>query len=175
MPNHCFNKLYMDGPGFRITIKKFLSCSEGQIERKCLDFNKIIQMPEELNVISSFGNIEDELKSVYEHNIKNYGFKTWYEWCVHNWGTKWNSYNCTLDKKYIAFDTAWSPPIPVIVQLSALTQKTFILEYYEAGMDFAGSMTASNGIIVEDDFYENSDLAPKKLKKSLGIEPPIID
>lgn len=26
------------------------------------------------------------------NNIRQYGAPTWYEWCVRNWGTKWNAY-----------------------------------------------------------------------------------
>lgn len=57
-------------------------------------------------------------------NISRYGAPTWFEWCINNWGTKWNAYgtdeihhgmdtDCTL-----AFQTAWSAPHPVIEKLA---------------------------------------------------------
>lgn len=29
-------------------------------------------------------------------NLEKYGCATWYDWCVQNWGTKWNACNCAL-------------------------------------------------------------------------------
>ena len=39
-------------------------------------------------------NEAPDLKSVQEgekyiSNLEKYGYDTWYNWCVHNWGTKW--------------------------------------------------------------------------------------
>jgi hypothetical protein len=46
-----------------------------------------------------------------------------YEWCVENWGTKWNADDPHVDvedgKATITFDTAWDPPIRYIVVLAA--------------------------------------------------------
>lgn len=36
-----------------------------------------------------FSNIL-ELGKQYVENIKKYGYPQWYDWCVENWGTKWN-------------------------------------------------------------------------------------
>jgi hypothetical protein len=51
----------------------------------------------------------------------------WYDWNIKNWGTKWGSFNGSMefDKKYgdevsYKFDTAWSPPAPI---LEALREK----------------------------------------------------
>lgn len=53
--------------------------------------------------------IEDAIR--YRDNHKNYGYCTWYEWAIANWGTKWNAYG-QPDKRNnedtIWFETAWS-------------------------------------------------------------------
>lgn len=52
-------------------------------------------------------------------NFISYGAATWYDWCISNWGTKWNSYY--PDKSFadgVSFSTAWSAPEPVIKALS---------------------------------------------------------
>ena len=49
-----------------------------------------------------------------------FGVPTWYEWCVQNWGTKWNAYDCSPGDGSIEFHTAWSAPHPVIQKLSEL-------------------------------------------------------
>ncbi|PWB71532.1 MAG: hypothetical protein C3F07_13930 [Anaerolineales bacterium] len=48
---------------------------------------------------------------------------------------------------FLEFDTAWSPPIPVIEKLAAMfPDHTFELKYYEGGMGFSGHARWSEGI-----------------------------
>jgi hypothetical protein len=62
---------------------------------------------------------ETDLAKVYKSNIEKYGFRTWYDWSIANWGTKWNCYDVfLLDDNSIEFDTAWSTPQPIIEALS---------------------------------------------------------
>ncbi len=52
-------------------------------------------------------------------NLKNYGHKDWYSWSIENWGTKWNTDSSYInDLGEIVFETAWSTPFPVILELS---------------------------------------------------------
>lgn len=60
-------------------------------------------------------------------NIVDYGFPTWYEWSIANWGTKWNAYGQNENKdgnelqgKCIYLQTAWSAPHPVLQRLSEI-------------------------------------------------------
>ena len=50
--------------------------------------------------------------------IKDYGAVYWYEWCIHNWGTKWPAsevkHSVIGDRIVFSFFTAWDPPFPVI-------------------------------------------------------------
>lgn len=57
----------------------------------------------------------------YVSNYEKYSFPTWYEWCIHNWGTKWNASDTViLNTDTILFDTAWSNPEPVIMKLAEM-------------------------------------------------------
>lgn len=48
-----------------------------------------------------------------------YGYATWYDWCVDNWGTKWNSHQFRLESDgSCTFETAWAHPVPLINALS---------------------------------------------------------
>lgn len=46
---------------------------------------------------------------LYNANIKKHGFPTWYEWSIHNWGTKWNAYEqfCDLEAVRIMVDNTY--------------------------------------------------------------------
>ncbi|MBR0510000.1 MAG: hypothetical protein IJJ85_07760 [Clostridia bacterium] len=65
-----------------------------------------------------------ELGRAAFHNFLQYGAPTWYEWCIQNWGTKWGACGYELGMDYgtnckaLWFETAWSPPVPVIEELA---------------------------------------------------------
>lgn len=48
------------------------------------------------------------IKLTQSFNMKHYGFKDWYEWCYHNWDTKWNAAYSNVDDwgLTICFSTA---------------------------------------------------------------------
>lgn len=47
-------------------------------------------------------------------NQRQHGATTWYEWALEKWGTKWNAYSIEEREGCLKFETAWSPPHPVI-------------------------------------------------------------
>lgn len=67
-----------------------------------------------------------------------------YEWCNANWGTKWGMYDFSEWKRSkrsasIRFNSAWSPPLPVIHAMAEKFPKLkFTLRYYERGCAFKG-------------------------------------
>jgi hypothetical protein len=85
----------------------------------------------------------------------------WYDWRAGtianlcrdgHWGTKWNSYQSLLDgeptdsRADIAFCTAWSPPLPVITQLSRqFPRLSFTLKYWEGCSGFRGILRVKAG------------------------------
>jgi len=84
------------------------------------------------------------------------GFTSWYHWCNANWGTKWNSANAQVRRQKSAllfkFDTAWSPPLPVIAALAARFPKhKFTHKYYECGGGFQGRVVYMKGVVKEQD------------------------
>tara|TARA_R110002012_G_scaffold262446_1_gene444720 strand:+ start:326 stop:898 length:573 start_codon:yes stop_codon:yes gene_type:complete len=74
-----------------------------------------------------------------------YGYDNWYDWRNNNWGTKWDintevhvddlhDEGCTL-----IFQTAWSPPEPIVVKLQEMfPDLTFYGGYIGEGWEFAG-------------------------------------
>jgi hypothetical protein len=56
---------------------------------------------------------------------------------------------------FLEFDTAWSPPIPVIEKLASMfPDHTFELKYFEGGMGFSGHVRWSEGI---EEFHHQYD------------------
>lgn len=58
------------------------------------------------------------LADIAADNIDKYGHATWYKWAIANWGTKWNAYDTVELNDGVQFDTAWSTPYPIILELS---------------------------------------------------------
>ena len=76
-----------------------------------------------------------------------------------NWGTKWNTDGGYRDDQgtriMLTFDTAWSPPIPIVDALSELYPKTkFSLRYYECGMGFKGRYAVKGGKVIAEEHGE---------------------
>lgn len=50
--------------------------------------------------------------------LKEHGHASWYEWCIENWGTKWNAYKILrVSETVVKFQTAWSAPLPLLDKL----------------------------------------------------------
>lgn len=56
----------------------------------------------------------------YLRNAALYGSTSWYHWCINNWGTKWNAYECDVKEDVVEFETAWSCPEPIIKKLAEM-------------------------------------------------------
>lgn len=182
-------------------------------DNKVIDFNKIIPMPQSLNVTSGSSNDTDimsyltqkgslnindldpksqailttnvhnmfhsdwlnivysrvcnltpqEKQASYESgkilvdNINKYGSATWYEWSINTWGTKWNAHSGSVNSDITSFQTAWSAPIPVMVELSKqYPDITFEHKYAdEDASSNTGCLTYLNGEIISAEFPEH--------------------
>lgn len=72
--------------------------------------------------------LENYIKGFF--NLKRYGETDWYEWSIKHWGTKWNGYETVVDCCGIEFQTAWSTPVPVFVELSKRLKNIVITVNY---------------------------------------------
>jgi hypothetical protein len=164
MPNYVINQINFEGDQSKIdTLMQSVKSKKDNGEDYVFDFNKIIPMPESLNITSggrvdmamayvnyqetmdpkglesylsypwvkSAGidnisqlcdyikesvDIEEGRKAIY--NEKTYGHRDWYSWSTSNWGTKWNASEPVVNDNSIEFQTAWSTPEPVLIELS---------------------------------------------------------
>ena len=78
--------------------------------------------------------------------------QNWYDWEINNWGTKWG--NCEIfsfEEDCVKFDSAWSPPIKWIENISnQYPELDFRLSYIEPGMCFCGVFEGN----FKDGFYD---------------------
>jgi hypothetical protein len=157
MPNWCSNNL-------RITSK-----DPAKIQKlvDAWDSGHFMQTlypcPQEL-IDTTAGSYSDdekqkELEAKEKANIEKYGYANWYDWCVANWGTKWDidtsageSY-VTGDTFYANFPTAWSPPIEFFIHLDGRNRDVedqnddydIECDYEEEGMQFYGMYSTELG------------------------------
>jgi hypothetical protein len=148
--------------------------------------NEFIPVPEDLAIVA--GRVGDDtdpeqisLEAKEKSNRDKYGYANWYDFCVNEWGTKWDvgdegSTSISEDGTLTAsFDSAWAPPIQAYDKLMDLGFEVKAY-YYEPGMAFAGVW--EDGI---DDYYEigsmNSsevfDILPEDLNEMFGISDTI--
>jgi len=174
MPNWCNNsvEIYHEDPKM--------------IERVREAFNKgallqeFIPVPEDLHIVAGSVGDPDEQKKLLEdtaRNIATHGYGNWYDFCVNEWGTKWdvgadgNPAQDIPGGLMLGFDSAWSPPTTAYEKLM---EQGFTIRamYYESGMAFAGIWEDGN-----DDYYEFGSMSsteiveelPEELDEAFGI------
>ncbi len=93
-----------------------------------------------------------ELGKKYLDNYIKYGYCTWYNWSIDNWGTKWNVEDEVTvieidDNKYkITFYTAWSCPTGILNEFSKMCDDGELdWLYYDEDYDGHFFVTKENG------------------------------
>lgn len=151
MPNWCANSLKLvattaESEKKLAEIVQELSRAKTAGEDASI-FHIIKPVPEALKITAGFLGLgtpeQTALLEAEKRNLNTYGYKNWYDYCVSEWGTKWDartendSFNVDGHKVTIYFDTAWSPPMGIY---HALEDMGFELEatYIEQGMGYIG-------------------------------------
>ena len=177
MPNWCNNTLEITHSDPAMIERARVAFKEGRL------LDEFVPVPKELHIVA--GRVGDdtdpkqiELEAQEKSNLEKHGYATWYDYCVSEWGTKWdvggNDYNDPQDIPnglIMTFDSAWSPPVSAYEKMLDLGF-SIRATYYEPGMCFAGIWEDGN-----DDFYEIGgmssneveDLLPEFLDESYGI------
>jgi hypothetical protein len=120
--------------------------------------NDFIPIPAELT--ESEASFSDANADKNKANIEKYGYASWWDFAVNEWGTKWDisPYSSEISDDGLSvegsFDTAWSPPTEAYRKLEELGFTVEAL-YYEPGMAFCGEY--SDGQDVTYEIPESSD------------------
>jgi len=154
LPNWCFNRATFthDDPA---QIERLISAAKnGKL------LSEFLPCPPELYEEAPIGDdYEQKRDAIVARNQAEFGYPSWYEWCVDNWSTKWDI--SEVDEDYMeksadgktvtfSFDTAWSPPLEWYDNISGFDINAY---YYEPGMGFCGNWNSADG----DDQYEIGD------------------
>lgn len=215
MPNYVINKITFRNLSEQEIFERFTSADENG--KRYFDFNRIIPMPETLDICSggvqdiakqtyygkfdpsytprirpedfigsdpfvAYANIMSHLTSVardivndaysegrsfskneaeyilyelggiYVSNAENYGYETWYDWRINNWGTKWNAGDCSISDNTVIFTTAWSAPENIYRKLSE-SGCDFSAEYADENIGFnTGIYESDDGTLTQTEF-----------------------
>lgn len=171
-----------------IMYQEFLVDYMNRLGHENIDIRNIPKEAEDayLNTIKQNDKYQDIVQDIDQYweigkqtnlNVQDYGAKSWYDWRINNWGTKWNAINSHIfddgQNKGFEFDTAWSPPRQVVKALSNyMFNYTFVLEWAdEAFGNTCGRETYQDGQVT-DEYYP--DFGKEQIPiycKIHGIDP----
>jgi hypothetical protein len=169
MPNWCNNsvEIYHTDPAMIERVRT--AFNDGRL------LAEFIPIPQSLKIVAGCVGDPDEQKKLEEDTARNkevHGYGNWYDYCVNEWGTKWdvgadgNPAQDIPGGLMLGFESAWAPPCAAYEKL---TEQGFRIRamYFEPGMAFAGVW--EDGI---DDFYEYGGLDSAGIAEEL---PPELD
>ena len=167
MPNWCNNsvEIYHEDPAMIERVRT--AFNDGRL------LAEFIPIPQSLKIVAGCVGDPDEQKKLEEDTARNkevHGYGNWYDYCVNEWGTKWdvgadgNPAQDIPGGLMLGFESAWAPPSAAYEKL---TEQGFRIRamYFEPGMAFAGIW--EDGI---DDFYEYGGLDSAGIAEELPVE-----
>jgi len=179
MPNWCNNNLVLEHEDPAM-IKRAFDALE-----RCEFLQEFIPVPKELTetMAGSYGDDEKQkaLEAQEQANRDKYGYSNWYDYCVGEWGTKWDvgeqgASDVHPEGKILhtCFDSAWAPPVRAYEKLVELGF-TVKAQYYEPGMCYAGSWEdgIDNEISLEGMTADEIEHDYPELDQTFGISESI--
>jgi hypothetical protein len=172
MPNWCNNtvELYHED-------KEMINRAKAALERGEF-LNEFIPVPEELKIVAGrVGDNADEnqkaLELQQEANLQKHGYSTWYDFCINEWGCKWDvggdsnviiAYSQLIRHLTASFDSPWGPPIQAYEKLEELGFEIRAY-YYEPGMQFCGCYEGGY-----DDYYNLGGMDSAEVAETIPSE-----
>ena len=178
MPNWCSNHIELTHKDPAMISRAVDAIKRGEL------LNEFIPVPADLQIVAGRTGDPDEnarIIATEELNRIVHGYSNWYDYCVNEWGTKWDISASECEHTEISltasFDTAWAPPIAAMEKFIELGFEVK-LYYYEPGMQFAGIF--EDGY---DDYYEYGNMSsmdiieelPQELDEMFGISDEVAD
>jgi hypothetical protein len=169
MPNWCNNHVTLTHEDPAMIKRAYDALERGEF------LNEFIPVPEDLQIVAGCVGDPDEQKALERktaENVKKYGYGNWYDYCVGEWGTKWDTgetgnNDIHPDGKMLTagFDTAWAPPVNAYEKLTALGFNVEAM-YYEPGMAYCGIWSSEWG----DSEYSLEGMSSDEVEAELPAE-----
>jgi hypothetical protein len=142
MPNWCSNNLVLTHEDPAMIQRAYDALERGEF------LQEFIPVPEQLKIVAGMVSDPDAQKKLEEdtaRNLEELGYGNWYDYCVGEWGTKWDvgeqgasDIHPGGKMLHTSFDSAWSPPVNAYEKLVAMGFGVEAM-YYEGGMAYAGT------------------------------------
>jgi hypothetical protein len=171
MPNWCNNTLELQHEDPAMITRAKTAFAEGKL------LNEFAPVPASLHIVSGRCGADDNpeqiaLEAAQKSNLEVHGYKDWYDYCVNEWGTKWDvggdDYNEPQQDSptqiTMSFDSAWAPPTAAMDKFEAMGFSVR-LYYYEPGMAFAGIYEDGH-----DAYYELSGMTSAQVAEDIPSE-----
>jgi hypothetical protein len=170
MPNWCNNYLELEHEDPAMIERAKKAFAEGKL------LEEFCPVPASLHIVA--GRVGDdtdpkqiELEAQEKANLEAHGYSTWYDYCVNEWGTKWDvggdGDQAPVDSPNsikMNFDSAWAPPTAAMDKFMDLGFKVKLI-YWESGMCFCG-LYDENG----DDYMDYTDMSADDVEASINPE-----
>ena len=170
MPNWCNNYLELEHEDPVMIERAQKAFAEGKL------LEEFCPVPASLHIVAGrVGSDEDQnqkdLAAQEESNLATHGYRNWYDYCVNEWGTKWDvggeGDQATVESPNsikMNFDSAWAPPTAAMDKFMDLGFKVKLI-YWESGMCFCG-LYDENG----DDYMDYSDMSADEVEADINPE-----
>ena len=169
MPNWCNNYLVLEHEDPEMITRAKKAYADGKL------LEEFCPVPESLHIVAGrVGDDNDpkqiELEAQEKANLEKHGYSTWYDFCVNEWGTKWDVGGGDMltedgpNALRMNFDSAWAPPIAAMEKFQDLGFKVKLI-YWESGMCYCG-MFDENG----DDYMDYTDMSAAEVAESINPE-----
>lgn len=149
MPNWCNNMVTLTHGDEKMLTKAHEAFNDGRLFQTFIPCPRPLAETESVSYCGKNHDAEtlvmiERQEALEAINMKHYGFTTWYDWCLANWGVKWDvgardglEPELIGDRLELCFDSAWGAPIEAYDKFVELG---FTVEayYYEPGMAFCG-------------------------------------
>ena len=164
MPNWCSNNLVLTHEDPAMIQRAYDALERGEF------LSEFIPVPEQLKIVAGMVSDEIEQKKLEEdtaRNLEELGYGNWYDYCVGEWGTKWDvgQQGCSDIHPegrmlHTFFDSAWSPPVNAYEKLMDMGFGVEAM-YYEGGMCYAGTWSDGN-----DDYVDLSGMSADDIEQN---------
>jgi hypothetical protein len=170
MPNWCNNYLELEHEDPAMIERAKTAFADAKL------LAEFCPVPESLHIVAGrVGDDNDEAQKKLEEdtarNIATHGYANWYDYCVNEWGTKWDvggeGDQATVtgpNSISMGFDSAWAPPTAAMEKFMDLGFKVKLV-YWESGMCFCG-LFDENG----DDYFDYTDMSADEVEANINPE-----